>query len=91
MTVYTWRQGSATKTKLPAVGGEKPRSVEFEPKVLKAWARNNGVALAADPVALATGRVELREASFTLVSGTQSKQDTKPSKSKQIRSQRASH
>jgi transposase len=73
VTVYTWRKGTPTKGVLPWVHGSRPRSVEFEPKALKSWAATNGVQLAADPVALAKGKVTLQGAEFVSVDETDTK------------------
>lgn len=81
MTVYTWRQGTATKDALPSVPGSRPRSVEFDPHVLKIWASNNGVPLKANPVAVARGKVVLTPPAFTPTKTVATKPDTKASKS----------
>jgi hypothetical protein len=84
MTVYTWRQGAPTKSTLPSVAGSRPRSVEFDPRVLKAWAFNNGVHLLADPVDVAKGKVILNGPTITVVKETATKPDLKSKNSKQI-------
>lgn len=91
MTVYTWRLGTPTKTALPAEAGDKPRSVEFDARKLKAWAFDNGVTLTADPVALATGKLVATPAGFKPASPKASKQDQKASKRKQLNNQKARH
>jgi predicted DNA-binding transcriptional regulator AlpA len=59
MTVYQWRQGTATKKKLPAtVGKPTPRSVAFDPVKVETWASKHDVPLLYDPVKLAdTGKL----------------------------------
>jgi len=59
MALYHWRAGSTKREALPTVAGEGPRSVAFQPRVLKAWAKKHGVTLKQDPVAVALGEVEL--------------------------------
>lgn len=49
MALFLWRQGTANKTPLPIVEVEDSRSVYYMPKVLKSWAKENGVEILVDP------------------------------------------
>jgi predicted DNA-binding transcriptional regulator AlpA len=60
MTVYQWRAGTATRDALPSYEGSRPRSVEFKPGELKAWAKRYGIPLKLDPVQVAAGAVTLK-------------------------------
>jgi predicted DNA-binding transcriptional regulator AlpA len=59
MAVFHWRAGSTKREALPTVAVEGSRSVAFQPRVLKAWAKKHGVELKHDPVSVATGEVAL--------------------------------
>ncbi len=61
MTVFGWRAGSKKRDPLPTKTGANPRSVEFQPGKLRAWARKYGIPLKHDPVDVATGAVKLRD------------------------------
>lgn len=68
MTVYVWRQGTATRDALPTVEDKKrPNAVLFRPTTLKAWAKKHGVELLYDPVGVADGSVKLKLTTKALV------------------------
>lgn len=54
MTIYLWRQGTASKhSKLPVVVGKRVgRAVLFRPSAVLTWAQKNGVEVQVDPVAI---------------------------------------
>lgn len=63
MTVYVWRQGTATRDALQTISDKKrPNAVLFSAAKLKAWAKKHGVELLHDPVAVADGTVKLKVA-----------------------------
>ena len=53
MTVYNWRRGTATKTRLPCAVEQNGR-VHYTIGAVKAWARKNAVPLVEDPGQVAT-------------------------------------
>lgn len=55
VTVYQWRQGTATRKALPCkVGKPTARSVAFDPTKIESWANANEVPMFYDPMKLAS-------------------------------------
>lgn len=57
MTTHHWRNGSETKTPLPVVDTQGSRTVLFDAKKVKAWAKKNELAMLADPEVVAADGV----------------------------------
>jgi hypothetical protein len=54
VTIYQWRQGTATRKPLPCKTGKPTaRSVLFDPAKIEAWANTHEVPMLYDPVKLA--------------------------------------
>ncbi len=57
MTVTNWRKGTPTMGELKTTAvKDKPRNIGFTLAVVKAWAKDNGYTLAADPAVILQAR-----------------------------------